>query len=335
MKKSLRIGWLSDDSFDSTELSYRIPGNLRLFAESFVAAGHSLHAYTPLIKGDALKANKTIAYEHLLSGATLKNFDLAIVNSDHHLPLLKALSADIPVLLLLNHLPTPDLICALSTAEPLQVRGLATSQHLKKCWQDYLSPIFLLPRQIDGNFWQPLKHPVRDYFVWAEDITRDSQLETVISAVKALRKKLFIAGNIKDKPYFNRHIAPLLDPYAHYTGQLDKTDLRYLLGQARALIFTSECPTGGYIREALALGVPVVASDVYCVREIVPDSCGIFVKNPSKISWLAALNRVHQCSREACVIYANLRWKYSEEDTSELFLSVLESVSETALLSAA
>jgi glycosyltransferase involved in cell wall biosynthesis len=149
------------------------------------------------------------------------------------------------------------------------------------------------------NFVEPDPAPASDPdgpFVFVGRLTEDKGIETLLSAWEQLPAdiRLRIVGDGPLAPAV-RAAADRL-PNVEAVGQLDRTAVREQLHTARALVFSSRLYEGGLplsIMEALAAGLPVVASRIGAVREIVEDDVnGLFYEpgDPaglaSRVRWL-------------------------------------------------
>jgi glycosyltransferase involved in cell wall biosynthesis len=150
------------------------------------------------------------------------------------------------------------------------------------------------------NFVEPDPAPASDPdgpFVFVGRLTEDKGIETLLNAWEQLPAdvRLRIVGDGPLAPAV-RAAADRL-PNVEAVGQLDRTAVREQLHTARALVFSSRLYEGGLplsIMEALAAGLPVVASRIGAVQEIVEDDVnGLFyepgdpVGLASRVRWLA------------------------------------------------
>jgi glycosyltransferase involved in cell wall biosynthesis len=140
--------------------------------------------------------------------------------------------------------------------------------------------------------------PFRLLFVGRVDAQKNVQL-----LLRALRRfidsyrlpvRLELAGDGEELPAVKQLIADLsLTDYVHLSGFVTGADLERLYEQADALVLTSTREAfGTVILEAMTKGLPVVASDIRCVRTIIADGTTGFLAGLDEQSFADAFGRL-------------------------------------------
>jgi glycosyltransferase involved in cell wall biosynthesis len=120
-----------------------------------------------------------------------------------------------------------------------------------------------------------------------------------IDVAERLDARLILAGNIPDRDWFQRHIAPRLDGRrVSYVGPVTDAEKNRLLGAARALLMPIlwEEPFGIVMAEAMACGTPVIAFRRGSAPEVVAHGVTGFVVDTAEAMAAAAL-RLPEISR--------------------------------------
>lgn len=109
---------------------------------------------------------------------------------------------------------------------------------------------------------------------WAGRITPNKGPHLALEAARIADVPLTLYGAIEDQGYFDRALRPLLDDERRYGGHLSGADLARDIGRASVLLFTPlwDEPFGLVAIEAMACGLPVAATDMGAVREVVGEA---------------------------------------------------------------
>lgn len=142
-----------------------------------------------------------------------------------------------------------------------------------------------------------------DHFVWIGRISfyPKKGLENAILAVKKLNAKLFFAGPIFNKNYFEEKIKPYLSSKIKYLGEIPQKELSKFYGEAKCLLYPIEWeePFGLVMAEALACGTPVIVFNRGSAKEIVENGkTGFVVKDFKEL--IEAMKKVEQIPRINC-----------------------------------
>jgi glycosyltransferase involved in cell wall biosynthesis len=127
----------------------------------------------------------------------------------------------------------------------------------------------------------PFNPNPKDYLLFFGRMHPDKGAHDAIKIAKASNMKLYIAGPIQDKIYFEDMVKPYLCEDIRYLGSVGPDKRAPLLSNAIALlhpIYFDE-PFGLSVVESLACGTPVLAYNRGSMREIVAGSVGILVNS--------------------------------------------------------
>lgn len=151
--------------------------------------------------------------------------------------------------------------------------------------------------------------------VYAGRLVREKRVDMLIEAFALLLKerpaaRLFIAGEGPDNARLRQQVMNLHLNNVHFLGLLSKSEVQRLLAGADLLVLPSRFEGFPMVAlEALACGVPVVASDVGGIREILNDRLERFIwrtDDPEELKrkMLEAADRRAEL-RELCVARAS------------------------------
>jgi glycosyltransferase involved in cell wall biosynthesis len=127
----------------------------------------------------------------------------------------------------------------------------------------------------------PFNSSPKDYLLFFGRMHPDKGAHDAIKIAKASNLKLYLAGPIQDKNYFEDMVAPYLCEDIIYLGSVGSDKRGELLSNAICLlhpIYFDE-PFGLSVVESLACGTPVLAYNRGSMREIVAGSVGILVNS--------------------------------------------------------
>ncbi|NLB88589.1 MAG: glycosyltransferase family 4 protein [Syntrophomonadaceae bacterium] len=157
---------------------------------------------------------------------------------------------------------------------------------------------------------------IGDYLLYFGRIHEDKGTAEAIEIAKEYGMKLFMAGIIQDKNYYNQRIAPHVDNKdVIYLGSVGPAQRNELLSHAYALLHPIHFnePFGLSVIEAMACGTPVVAFNKGSMPEVIVDNkTGFLVTNVKeaceKLDLIPTLKRsdchewvAHQFSQERMV----------------------------------
>ncbi len=165
-----------------------------------------------------------------------------------------------------------------------------------------------------------------DYLLYFGRIHQDKGTAEAIEIARRCAMKLYIAGVIQDKHYFNRRVAPYIDnQQVFYLGSLGPDKRDELMGGALALLHPIHFkePFGLSVIESMACGTPVIAFNRGSMPEVVKHGySGYLVQNVEEAC--QAIKEVKRLSRQEC-----RRWveeHFSQERMVNDYLAVYEQV---------
>ena len=165
----------------------------------------------------------------------------------------------------------------------------------------------ILPNVVDTNLFKPIPHhnevPKIIHVSCFEDLSKN--ISGLLDALKIMKDKgvafqAVLIGEGMDLEAMKRRAQTLeLDDQVRFTGLLQDQDLVNELASGDFFVLSSNYETGGIVLlEAMACGLPVVATHVGALPEIVNESNGILV--PAKDT-VALADAMEQC----CHTYNN------------------------------
>lgn len=201
-------------------------------------------------------------------------------------------------------LRTADRIIAISenTAHDMAVQYSLPKEKISVIYPSY-DPIF---QPMDSEATSEIRHRYQlpsEVVLHVGSISRKKNLLTLVKAFKLLKQeegfggKLVLAGRVYGKGYDAELYSYLAESNCRadviFTGPLGADDLVLLYNSARVLAFPSLHEGFGLVPlEAMACGLPVIASPVWAISEVVGDA-GLTLRNPKDPSELAtAIKRV-------------------------------------------
>ena len=147
-----------------------------------------------------------------------------------------------------------------------------------------------------------LKEEPGEYLIFTGRVVKEKGILAAIALAKEVGLPLRIAGIIPDEEFYRAEIQPLIDgSFIQYVGNLPRAELASLLSHAVALVALMEwndaCPLS--VLDALASGVPVIASRLGALPEMVQDGVtGILVDSADEAA--RRLPEVRAISRSGC-----------------------------------
>jgi glycosyltransferase involved in cell wall biosynthesis len=178
-------------------------------------------------------------------------------------------------------------------------------------------------------------HPCResrggDYLFWLGRMSADKGPVTAIEVARASGMPLLLAGKVRgaaEQKYFEEEVEPLLGGGIDYVGEIDLHERVRLLHGARALVnpLAWDEPFGLVMVEAIACGVPVIATPRGSVPEIVVDGLTGWIATTVE-EMVAAVERCAEIDPRECRAVAERH--YSPErmvgDYVDAFRHVIE-----------
>lgn len=143
----------------------------------------------------------------------------------------------------------------------------------------------------------------RDYLLMVTTIGEHKNPLDGILAAKRARRRLIIAGKIRDQEYFVKKIKPHLDGRkVRYLGEVNGAEKIRLYRNAAALLFPVvwEEPFGLVMIEALSCGTPVIGYRSGAVPEVIRHDVTGFVTARTPAALAAAVQKIDRIDRAAC-----------------------------------
>jgi glycosyltransferase involved in cell wall biosynthesis len=137
----------------------------------------------------------------------------------------------------------------------------------------------------------PVREAPGDYFLYLGRLAPEKDVRLLIEAWRPSLGRLVIAGDGPDEAALRAHPAAA---GVEFIGAVPPEDVPPLLRRARALLFPSRSFEGmpRAVLEAYAVGVPVLASDVGALPEVVLDGESGLLVGMGTDDWTAAMTRL-------------------------------------------
>ncbi|UWR21197.1 glycosyltransferase [Sulfitobacter sp. S190] len=238
-------------------------------------------------------------------------FDVIHNNSLHRFPLQRAQAIGIPMVTSLHVPPFGALQRAVQTYGSPSNRITVTSAKQMSTWWPAQAPDWatVAYNGIDPTLW-PYVPGGDATAVWAGRITPNKGTDLAVRAARRAGMRLRVFGPIEDETYFDTAVRPVLSDQITYEGHVTGPALRDAFAQASLLVFTPmwDEPFGLIAAEAMATGLPVAATDMGAVREIVGPA-GVIAEDLSDDALARAMTRAVQI--DPLVPHLRIRRKFT------------------------
>ncbi|MGI5911460.1 MAG: glycosyltransferase family 4 protein [Syntrophomonadaceae bacterium] len=187
---------------------------------------------------------------------------------------------------------------------------------------DYLATVY---HGINLDSFTLVEHP-GDYLLYFGRIHPDKGTAEAIAIAQEYGAKLYIAGIIQDKNYYNTCIAPKIDNRnVFYLGSAGPVQRNELLGHAYALLhpICFDEPFGLSVVEAMACGTPVIAFQRGSMPEIINNGHTGFLVN-NVLEACEKLQSVTDLNRKECRQWVEQR--FSQERMINDYIAVYEQI---------
>ena len=211
-------------------------------------------------------------------------YDLVHNNSLHHLPVAMSRALDLPVVTTLHTPPLPWLTSAAEFAGP-NCHFVAVSKATARAWANVV-PSIAVPNGVDLDHWRP--GPGGGPAIWSGRIVPEKAPHLAIAAARRAEVPLRLVGEVLDRTYYEREVAPLLAEDVEYLGHVTHGELAELVGGASVALVTPawDEPFGLVAAEAMACGTPVAAFSRGALPELVTAGTGAMA-DPGDVQGLA------------------------------------------------
>ena len=187
---------------------------------------------------------------------------------------------------------------------------------------DYLATVY---HGIDLNEFAQIEQP-GDYLLYFGRIHPDKGTADAIKIAQRCGVKLYIAGIIQDKDYYNVQVAPHVDNQnVFYLGSVGPAQRKQLLGQAYALLHPIHFnePFGLSVVESMACGTPVIAFKRGSMPEVIKDGyTGFLVNNVDEAC--DKLDLIRELDRKEC--YQWVKERFSQERMVDDYITLYEQI---------
>ncbi len=165
-----------------------------------------------------------------------------------------------------------------------------------------------------------------DYLLYFGRIHPDKGTADAIKIAHRCGVKLYIAGIIQDKDYYNVQVAPHVDNQnIFYLGSVGPVQRKQLLGQAYALLHPIHFdePFGLSVVESMACGTPVIAFKRGSMPEVIKDGhTGFLVNNADEAC--EKLDLIRELDRKEC--YRWVKERFSQERMVDDYIALYEQI---------
>jgi glycosyltransferase involved in cell wall biosynthesis len=147
----------------------------------------------------------------------------------------------------------------------------------------------VVPNGIDVDAW-PYSESGDGSAVWAGRITATKGAHLAVEAARIAGMPLTLFGAVEHRDYFDAEVVPRLGGGIRYGGHLGARELAAEFGRASVFVFTPlwDEPFGLVAAEAMACGLPVAATDMGAVREVI-GPCGRYAPPDNPHALAAAM----------------------------------------------
>ena len=187
---------------------------------------------------------------------------------------------------------------------------------------NYLATVY---HGIDLNEFALVEQP-GDYLLYFGRIHPDKGTADAIKIAQRCGVKLYIAGIIQDKDYYNVQVAPHVDNQnVFYLGSVGPAQRKQLLGQAYALLHPIHFdePFGLSVVESMACGTPVIAFKRGSMPEVIKDGyTGFLVNNVDEAC--DKLDLIRELDRKEC--YQWVKERFSQERMVDDYITLYEQI---------
>ncbi len=196
------------------------------------------------------------------------------------------------------HLPLFDELISLFQKFGTKLISISDAQRRAYPNADYTATVY---NGVDTSVFSYNGNP-SDYFLYLGSIGRNKNPKDAILACKMAEVSMIIGGRIKDRDYYEKEIAPLIDgKQIRWVGELSKDEIINLYKQAKGFLFPTlwEEPFGLVLIEAASCGTPAVAYPNGAIPEIIEEGKnGYLVHNVSEMS--DKIKEIEKIKRENC-----------------------------------
>lgn len=221
-----------------------------------------------------LNAHLDDAFAAVLPQLAQGEFDVIHNNSLHRFPPRLGRRDRLPMITSL-HVPPFDVLqrAVSASGSPWSRFTVCSGPQLAAWWPaGGAEAAAIVPNGIDPARW-PFQPDGNGEAVWIGRITGTKGPHLAAEAAHRAGLALTLYGTIENRAYFEDRLRPLLYGKIRYGGHLEGDALARAVGAASLLVFTPlwDEPFGLVAIEAMSCGLPVAATDMGAVREVIGD----------------------------------------------------------------
>lgn len=254
-------------------------------------------------RGDS-EVREELAYARVMNDIAVGGYDIVHNHSLHHMPILMGNGMDVAMLTSI-HTPafTHLQLGAYGVEGTYRQTFTMVSESLARTWEHIVPDAQVVHNGIDLSKWGFVRRPSGNYLFWYGRICPEKGTHLAIGAALRSGREIRLAGPVSNPEYYDKKVAPMLsDQRVKYLGHLSQRELRPVLANAVAMLFTStwEEPYGLTLAESLACGTPVVAFEGGATPEILTRRTGIIVGRGDVAAMSDAVRRITGLDRADC-----------------------------------
>lgn len=196
------------------------------------------------------------------------------------------------------HLPLFDELIVLFQKYETKLISISRAQRKAYPRANYAATVY---NGVDTSVFSYNGNPA-DYFLYLGSIGRNKNPKEAILACKIAGVPMKIGGRIKDKDYYEKEIAPLIDgKQIRWVGELTRNEIIKLYRRAKGFLFPTlwEEPFGLVLIEAMACGTPVIAYPNGAIPEIVENGKNGFLVSDVN-GMVEKIKEIDKIKREDC-----------------------------------
>lgn len=298
-----------------------------LLTKKLVARGHEVDLYAaegsdpdlrviPYINNrpEAASRNDEVAgfnerYECYQLSAALthiaqRGYDIVHNHTQHYLPILMGEELEVPFVTTF-HTPAFEFLRYAFHFLPAvpQQKFTCVSRSLSGMYAQHNIQSDTIYNGIDLSAWTFKKEVSEEALLWFGRICPEKGTREAIKIARKMNKKLYLAGPISNRDYYEQFIKEELDEsQIIYLGHLEHVALNDLIGSCQASLFLStwEEPYGLAIAESLACGTPVISWDKGASSELLTADCGVIVPENNFEALELAIQKAISLNRNDC-----------------------------------
>lgn len=191
----------------------------------------------------------------------------------------------------------------------------------------FANVVAIIHHGMDADLLTPVENPTGDYLAFLGRISPEKRPDRAIRIARQAGLPLRIAAKVDDSDtaYFQDVIEPMLGDGIEFIGEINDSQKRDFLGNARALLFPIDWPEpfGLVMIEAMACGTPVIAYPHGSATEIIEeDITGFLVQSIDEAA--NAVRQCHQLSRQ--FIRDRFVQRFSDTAMASAYVATYESL---------